>query len=169
MRTHIPGKQGALLMIAAAIAGCAGIVSNLDTTPTNDLPNPYRSVSLWGNLPSEHRLWGALNGVAVDNDGRSVWVVDRCGANPDVPAGASPFQYDSCAGSSWPPVHKLDASGNILKSFGAGLFVFPHKIYQDREGNVWVVDMRGYNTREQRKDPDAKPAGHTVVKFDPDG
>lgn len=159
--------------IAAVAAGCAGLishpVSNLDTTPTNDLPNPYRSVSPWGNLPADHGKWGAFNGVAIDNDGRSVWVVDRCGANPDVPPGASPFQYDSCAGSSWAPVHKLDADGNILKSFGAGLFVFPHKIYVDRDSNVWVVDMRAMNAREKLKYPDARPAGHTVVKFDPDG
>ena len=159
--------------IAAVAAGCAGLishpVSNLDTTPTNDLPNPYRSVSPWGNLPTDHGKWGAFNGVAIDNDGRSVWVVDRCGANPDVPPGASPFQYDSCAGSSWAPVHKLDANGNILKSFGAGLFVFPHKIYVDRDSNVWVVDMRAMNAREKLKYPDARPAGHTVVKFDPDG
>ncbi len=159
--------------IAAVAAGCAGLishpVSNLDTTPTNDLPNPYRSVSPWGNLPADHGKWGAFNGVAIDNDGRSVWVVDRCGANPDVPPGASPFQYDSCAGSSWAPVHKLDANGNILKSFGAGLFVFPHKIYVDRDSNVWVVDMRAMNAREKLKYPDARPAGHAVVKFDPDG
>ena len=159
--------------IAAVAAGCAGFishpVSNLDSTPTNDLPNPYRSVSPWGNLPADHSKWGAFNGVAIDNDGRSVWVVDRCGANPDVPPGASPFQYDSCAGSSWAPVHKLDANGNILKSFGAGLFVFPHKIYVDRDSNVWVVDMRAMNAREKLKYPDARPAGHTVVKFDPDG
>jgi len=155
--------------ILFALAACAGaIVSNLDTTPTNDLPNPYRTVAPWGELPEGHK-WGALNGVWVDNDGRSLWVVDRCGANPDVPPGESAFLYDSCAGSGWAPVHKLDASGYIVKSFGAGMFVFPHKIYQDRDGNVWVVDMRGMNTRERAKYPDAKPAGHTVVKFDPDG
>jgi sugar lactone lactonase YvrE len=149
------------------LAGCA-TAWKWDGAPTNDLPNPYRTVAPWGKLP-DARKWGALNGVAVDNDGRSLWVVDRCGANPDVPPGASAFQYDSCAGSSWAPVHKLDAEGNILKSFGAGMFVFPHRIYQDREGNVWVVDMRGLNQREKLKYPDAKPAGHTVVKFDQDG
>jgi len=172
MRSN-PLTRLTLVAIAAVAAGCAGLishpVSNLDTTPTNDLPNPYRSVSPWGNLPADHGKWGAFNGVAIDNDGRSVWVVDRCGANPDVPPGASPFQYDSCAGSSWAPVHKLDANGNILKSFGAGLFVFPHKIYVDRDSNVWVVDMRAMNAREKLKYPDARPAGHTVVKFDPDG
>jgi sugar lactone lactonase YvrE len=169
MRKHILATRIVRLTIAAATAGCAGVASNLDTTPTNDLPNPYKTVSPWGKLPADHGQWGALNGVAVDNDGRSVWVVDRCGANPDVPPGVSPFTYDSCAGSSWAPVHKLDASGNIVKSFGAGMFVFPHKVYQDREGNVWVVDMRGYNPRERAKYPNAKPAGHTVVKFNADG
>src|SRR5262245_24728015 len=159
-----------LPLVAAALFGCAapGFVSNLDSTPTNDLPNPYRTVAPWGKLPEGHQ-WGALNGVWVDNDGVSLWVVDRCGANPDVPAGESAFQYDSCAGSDWAPVHKLDAEGNIVRSFGAGLFVFPHKIYQDKEGNVWVVDMRGMNTREKAKYPKAKPRGHTVVKFSPEG
>jgi len=153
--------------LAAVLVGCAGVVSNLDTTPTNDLPSPYRSVAPWGKLPEGH-AWGALNGVAVDNDGRSLWVVDRCGANPDVPPGESAFPYDTCARSDWAPVHKLDPAGNIVRSFGAGMFVFPHKIIQDREGNVWVVDMRSMNARELAKYP-AKPAGHTVVKFSPEG
>ena len=157
-----------MIAFVLAVGGCATSVWKWDGTPTNDLPSPYRSVAPWGKLPEGHK-WGALNAVAVDNDGRSLWVVDRCGANPDVPPGASPFQYDSCAGSSWAPVHKLDPEGNIVKSFGAGLFVFPHRIYQDREGNIWVVDMRGMNERERLKNPNAKPAGHTVVKFDQDG
>src|SRR6266850_490731 len=157
-----------IIALVAGLAGCATPAWKWDGTPTNDLPSPFRSVAPWGKLPEGHK-WGALNGVAVDNDGRSLWVVDRCGANPDVPPGASPFQYDSCAGSSWAPVHKLDPDGNIVKSFGAGLFVFPHKIYLDRDSNVWVVDMRAINAREKLKYPDARPAGHTVVKFDPDG
>jgi len=164
MHKHVPA-----LLLAIAAAGCATYVSNLDSTPTNDLPNPYRTEAPWGRLPSSHDKWGALNGVAVDNDGRSLWVVDRCGANPEVPAGESPFLFDTCAGSSWAPVHKLDPDGNIVKSFGAEMFVFPHKIYQDRDGNVWVVDMRAMNPRERLKYPNAHPAGHTVTKFDPDG
>jgi len=154
-------------LAAIAILGCTGISSNLDTTPTNDLPNPFRAVAPWGTLPEGHS-WGSLNAVWVDNDGVSLWVADRCGVNPDLPPGESAFLYDTCAGSDWPPVHKLDAAGKIVKSFGAGMFVFPHKIYQDREGNVWVVDERGQNAREKAKYP-PKAAGHTVVKFSPEG
>ena len=160
-------RRAAVCVVLAA--GCASIApTNTSTTPTNDLPNPYRSASPWGQMP-DGRAWGALNAVWVDNDGRSLWVADRCGANPDVPPGESAFQYDSCAGSMRAPVHKLDAAGRLLKSFGAGQFVFPHKVYQDRAGNVWVVDMRGMNARERAKYPDARPAGHTVTKFDSDG
>jgi len=123
-------------MLAAAVTstllGCASAdyYSNPGTVPVNDLPDPYRTIAPWGKLPADHPQWGALSAVWVDNDGRSLWVADRCGAN-------------SCAGSSWAPVHKLDADGNIVRSFGAGMFLFPHKIYQDRAGDVWVVDMRG--------------------------
>ena len=156
--------------ILAALIGCAGpgLVSNLDSTPTNDLPNPFKTIAPWGKL-LEGRAWGALNAVAVDKDGESLWVADRCGANPDAPPGESAFRYDTCAGSDWPPVHKLEPAGFILKSFGAGLFVFPHKIAQDRDGNVWVVDERSMNAREKAKHPNARPAGHAVMKFSPEG
>src|SRR6267142_2347350 len=158
-----------LIVIVAVMTLCGGSAyGEGDPQPTNDLPNPYQTIAPWGDLP-DGRTWGALNGVAIDNDGDSVWVANRCGANPDVPPGASPFQYDSCAGSSVAPVLKFDSSGNLLKSFGAGMFIFPHKMYVDRDGNVWVVDMRGANERELKKNPEAKGKGHTVVKFSPDG
>jgi DNA-binding beta-propeller fold protein YncE len=156
----------AILATFATITLCGA--DDSDVRPTNDLPNPYQTTAPWGELP-DGRTWGALNGVAIDNDGVSVWVVNRCGANPDVPPGASPVQYDSCAGSSLAPVLKFDANGTLLKSFGAGLFIFPHKIYVDRDGNVWVVDGRGVNERERKQYPQDAGKGHTVVKFSPDG
>ena len=136
--------------------------------PTNDLPTPYTSTAPWGKLPAG-QSWGALNGVAIDNDGESLWVVSRCGANPDIPPGASAFLYDSCAGSNVAPVMKFDAAGNLLKTFGAGMFIFPHKIYIDRDSNVWVVDGRGPNERELKAHPAEAGKGHTVVKFSPEG
>src|SRR2546427_10183203 len=158
----------AAMILCGACAITVPYQTVVHVQPTNVLPNPYKSIAPWGNLP-EGRKWGALNGVAIDNDGESVWVADRCGANPNIPPGASPFQYDSCAGSRLPPVLKFDSSGSLLKSFGAGMFICPHKRYVDRDGNVWVVDMRGANERELKKSPDAKGMGHTVVKFSPEG
>src|ERR1044071_3086937 len=79
----IENKWG-LSLIFGLVTACATPAWKWDGTPTNDLPSPYRSAAPWGKLPEGHK-WGALNGVAVDNDGRSIWVGDRCGANPDVP------------------------------------------------------------------------------------
>ena len=166
---HTGRSRLLMLMMVAAMTLCGACAyTRSDVQPTNDLPNPYRTVARWGKLPAG-RTWGALNAVAIDNDGESIWVADRCGANPETPPGASPFTYDSCAGSALPPVLKFDSSGNLLKSFGAGMFIFPHKIYIDRDGNVWVVDERAANERERKKNPEEKAKGHTVVKFSPDG
>src|SRR5258706_4910386 len=167
----MPDRNRSMFLIAMAVAMTlcgAGAYGAGDLQPTNDLLNPYQAIAPWGDLP-EGRTWGALSAVAIDNDGESVWVANRCGANPDTPPGESPFAYDSCAGSSVAPVMKFDSSGKLLKSFGAGLFAFPHKIYVDADGNVWVVDGRSANPRERKKYPDEKPKGHVVVKFSPEG
>ncbi len=157
-----------IVMVAAVTLRCASAYGQSDLQPTNDLPNPYQTIAPWGDLP-EGRTWGALNAVAIDNDGESVWVANRCGANPDIPPGESPFAYDSCAGSSVAPIMKFDSSGKLLKSFGADLFIFPHKIYVDADGNVWVADARSANDRERKQHPNEKAKGHVVVKFSPDG
>ena len=64
----------------------------------------------------------------------------------------------ACDGSNLPPILKFDASGKLVKAFGAGLLLFPHGIHVDREGNVWVTDGLGKDGK-----------GHQVFKFSPDG
>lgn len=156
--------------VAALLAGCAlsAGAAAADSAPTNDLPNPYRSEVPWGTPPAG-QSWGAFNAVAIDNDGVSLWVATRCGATDAIPPGASAFQYYSCAGSKVAPVMKLDAAGKVVRAFGAGLFIVPHKIAIDRAGNVWVADQRGVNAREQKRFPDEGGKGHAVYKFSPDG
>ena len=111
----------------------------------NAAPNPYRMLDTWAQLP-EGRPWGTPIGVELDHsDGKSIWVFDRCGA-------------DNCAGSNVAPIMKFDSSGKLLANFGAGMFNYPHGLFVDREGNVWVTDGRGEGGK-----------GHTVIKFAPDG
>ena len=74
-------------------------------------PNPYRTIENWFHMP-EGRTWGSTSAVDLDRDG-NIWVAERCGVN-------------TCAGSGLPPVLRFDASGKLLKSFGEGMFVFPH-------------------------------------------
>jgi len=111
--------------------------------PRNDLPQPYRTTRDWGELPAGVK-WAAVTAVEPAPDG-TIYVVHRCFAN-------------SCAGRSEAPILKYDASGKLLKSWGSGMFVFPHGATVDRAGNLWLTDARGENGK-----------GHQVFKFSPDG
>jgi streptogramin lyase len=121
--------------VAILVAICAGVFAQ-----DNSKPNPYRTIENWAKLP-EGRTWGSTSAVDIDRDGRSVWVAERCGAN-------------SCAGKNDDSVLHFDASGKLIKSFGAGMFLFPHGIAVDKDGNVWITDGQQQGGK-----------GFTVVKF----
>ena len=106
-------------------------------------PDPYRTVEHWFTLP-EGRAMGSTSSVFVAPGGH-IWVAERCGAN-------------TCADSSVPPILEFDESGKLLKSFGANLFVFPHSLLMDNEGNLWVTDGQGKDGK-----------GHQVFKLSQDG
>ena len=38
------------------------------------------------------------------------------------------------------PIIVFDRGGNVLSSWGAGLFAFPHTIRADAQDNLWIVD-----------------------------
>jgi DNA-binding beta-propeller fold protein YncE len=127
-----------------------------DVAPVNGGENPYRVIRNWGNTP-EGRPWGAANGVAIDIDGTSVWTVDRCGIRR------------GCVGMDVDPVQKFDTDGNFITSFGRGMFVWPHGIHVDADGNVWVADSRRPDEEERAMWPDEAMKGSVVVKFSPQG
>ncbi len=111
------------------------------------LPNPNPTmVKGFGPLP-DGRMWGSTAGVDIGPDG-NIWAYDRCGTN-------------TCLESNLAPIFKFDrVSGKVLANFGGGMIVFPHGLYVDRDGNVWVTD--GQANKEGTK-------GHQVIKFTPTG
>ncbi|HKF66121.1 MAG TPA: peptidyl-alpha-hydroxyglycine alpha-amidating lyase family protein, partial [Vicinamibacterales bacterium] len=117
---------------------------------TGSLPNPYQVVTHHFKLP-EGRTMGSTAAIDIDRDGRSVWVFERCG-------GPSPSQGLACPESKLDPVLKFDASGRLVKSFGSGMFISPHGIHVDRQGNIWLADGGVKNGK-----------GNQVFKFSPDG
>ena len=151
------------ILIGAAIA----LTAEAQNPASNDLPNPYRTVENHFTLP-EGRKFGAISAIDIDKDGRSVWVAERCGGNSGCPANPT---VD--------PILLFDATGRLVRSFGAGLILSPHGIDVDRDGNVWVTDYqdnapRGERgTRGTRGGPVGAAAGatkgHQVFKFSPQG
>jgi DNA-binding beta-propeller fold protein YncE len=49
------------------------------------------------------------------------------------------------------------------------MFVWPHGIHVDRDGNVWVTDSRAPSADDLKKFPGEDKKGSVVVKFSPDG
>jgi len=78
-----------------------------------------------------------------------------------------------------PPVLELDpASGKVLRQWGEGLLVWPHSLYMDRDGFIWVADATVSSPAQANRDlklnnpmESAVRAGrgYQVLKFTPDG
>ncbi len=175
--------------IALAIAAAAALASSdvrisadmkAPIPPVNDVPNPYNTVTDYFKLPAG-RTWGSTSAVDIDKDGKSIWVGERCGANSCLDAATGQIKNVDT-------ILKFDDKGNLVKSFGAGMLIFPHGIHVDRDGNVWVTDGQDNAPRPARAGgPGAAPAGgpsvapqppranaaatkgHQVFKFSPDG
>ena len=150
----------ALFTIGVATQQRGGTAQTDRVQPVNSGANPYRVIRDWARLEAEGRPWGGSNGVAIDRDGRSVWATDRC----------SPGTTPGCLGTKANPVHHFDESGKEIRSFGAGMFAWPHSVHVDQDGNVWVpVDARRTTPEELKKFPGEKVKGNIVVKFSPEG
>jgi sugar lactone lactonase YvrE len=174
--TRLSVTLAATVVAVLAVSGLA-VQAQKDMPPTNDAPNPYQTVSDYFKLPAG-RTWGSTSAVDIDKDGKSIWVAERCGVNScNDPATGKMSPLD--------PILKFDENGKLLRSFGAGMIVFAHGIWVDRDGNIWVTDGqgnmpvpgrgargRGANANAPPPPPPptpAKPIGHQVWKFSPEG
>lgn len=112
----------------------------------NHAPNPYAADADWADDPPG-RSWGATSAVYPAQDGSgNIWVAERCGAN-------------TCVGKEdLDTVLLYNPQGKLIRSFGAGLIVWPHGIHVDKGNHVWIADARGEGDR-----------GHQVHKFSSDG
>src|SRR5215510_11234121 len=145
------------------------------------LPNPYRPVrgladgggpfvpgGEWASRPA-----GPPASVYIDVDGESLWAVIRCDETSPVPLGNGGRFGADCLGpdnkiKNVDTIFKFDANGKIVKRFGRGLFIWPHGLHVDKEGNVWVTDAASQQAVDMAAKGGVK-AGHQVFKFSPDG
>lgn len=143
-------------MASASVLTLAALVGMIcgELSAQSVANNPYHAVHGWEKLPNGMKL-GVPSGIFPDPDGRHIWILSRCGAN-------------HCAGSAQDPIFKLDLDGNVVKSFGAGLFSFPHGFFLDREGYLWVTE--GAPAGDPREVEGIKRGmGHQVFKLDQTG
>src|SRR5262245_51940798 len=121
MRHQMKYAFGAALL--AGLLGSAAVLAQANNS--NTVPNPYKPQEPWAKT-AMGRNFGSTIGINVDKDGSSMWIYDRCGGN-------------DCANSKIAPIQKFDAQGRLQIAFGAGMINYPHGLFVDRDGNVWVT------------------------------
>ena len=157
LEDHADGDSLALsralrVSLLALSAGCArdrsrgpGVVGD-DAAASTTCPTRIHVDTTWAKLPPG-RTWGSTSAVAIDRDGKSIWMAERCGTN-------------SCATSTLDPVIKFDANGNVVAHFGGGHASSPpHGIFVDKDGNIWVVDCACTGGGGRRGGAGGAPAG----------
>jgi sugar lactone lactonase YvrE len=128
------------------------------------LPNPYARDETFFKIPKTLKLGGA-SGIAIDKDGHSIWIYQRCGGQ------------DVCIGVHEPVLWKFDSNGKLVKSIVTDQIVYPHGLYVGPDGNLWVTDLQsnvdfsgqpgGFKGRNFPTN--LTPNGAQVVEFSPEG
>ena len=129
--THSRLAQSVVVGTALPIIAAAVVALAAQATR---VPNPYHEEANWAKLPASAK-WGGVISVDPLPNG-DTWVFHR----------------------GTPPLLRFDSSGKVVKSFGEGMFVQPHGMTIDGDGNIWVTDA-------QIKDG----KGNQVLKFSPEG
>lgn len=123
-----------VLLVVVSVVALAILTAHVIQAGSASGAPSYRVVPGWGRL-SAPLQWGEVPNVAIDPKG-TVFVFTR----------------------REPPIIELTAAGNVLKTWGQGMFVWPHGIRFDRDGNLWITDGRAANGN-----------GQMVYKFNSDG
>src|SRR5579872_347241 len=144
------------VVFATALSGISARSQETQYPKPTDLPNPYRLVEGWPTLPKNLNggHWGEVIRVHAEPNG-NVWVFHRCFSV--VPPG-----HATCVqrGEDNPPILEFNPAGNLIKSFGSGIFAYPHGFTVDARGNLWATDV---NDEPQILGLSAKNAGGVVM------
>jgi hypothetical protein len=155
-----------IFAVGAAVVAMFGTAYAQYSKPP-ELANPYRLVEGWPSLPASMNggRWGEVIRVHVHSDG-NIWIFHRC--FNVVPPGSA-----TCIGrgEANPPILQFDPSGKLLKSFGTGLFAYPHGFTVDAQGNLWVSDVNDEATvlGMSAKNAAGVILGQEVLKLSSDG
>ena len=142
------------LVVASLVVGLCGVV-------VAQPRDPYQLIEPWPHLPAEMNggEWGETIGVDRDADG-NIWVFHRCFND-------EPFGLATCVGQEdKPPILKFSPKGELLASWGEGIFAAPHGFHIDPEGNIWATEA---NQHEEVLGIPVGNRGHQVFKFSPRG
>jgi DNA-binding beta-propeller fold protein YncE len=113
------------------------------------------SVSVLAQRPSDPALMLPQNAPALDylavSNGLTLPREVMLGPSASVATDAKGHLFVFNRGTQ--PLAEFDANGKFVRAFGQGLFIRPHGLRIDADGNFWATDV----------------AAHTVMKLNPQG
>ena len=131
------------LLIILLILGC-GNSEKKDTKGKTIVSDYYELVKDWPKLP-DGLVLGNPTGLGIDSE-HNILVFHRASRVWQEPMPEDKIQENT--------ILTLDKqTGEVLKSWGADLFIMPHGLEIDKENNIWVTDV----------------ALHQIFKFNSDG
>jgi sugar lactone lactonase YvrE len=125
-----PGRIVAKPVLVGVVAALAFLSAGLRAQDV------YKAVPGWGQQLPNGMKWGETSGMAIDPKG-TVFAFTR----------------------AEPPIVELSPAGQVLRTWGDKMFVWPHGIRFDRDGNMWLTD--GQNDKDGKN-------GQLVYKLSPD-
>ncbi len=118
------------LLTILLIAGC-GQSKEKKITEETVKPDSYELVKDWPNFPEDFAL-GMPTGLGIDSDNNIV-VFHRAGRPWSFPTPEDKIENNT--------ILTIDnETGEVLKSWGADIFLMPHGLEVDQENNIWVTD-----------------------------
>jgi hypothetical protein len=164
------GRTGFVLVASAvgvAVFGASAQAQQNRYPKPTELPNPYRLVEDWPTLPK------SMNGRSLGrgHQGARQQRRQHLGLSSLFQHGTPGHATCIGRGDSNPPILEFDPSGMLLKSFGVGLFAYPHGFTIDGDGNLWVSDVNDEATvlGVSAKNADGVVRGQEVLKLSPAG
>jgi DNA-binding beta-propeller fold protein YncE len=139
----------AVAAAVVAVWGSAGAANQVSAPSPSETRSTYHLVKDWVPTPPYPTHDWEMSSVTVDPDGRRVYATRR----------------------SDPPILEIDGqSGKVLRQYGTGLLVWPHGIYLDKEGAIWIADATVGEAQWLGTHPQLKSAldagrGHQVMKL----
>jgi len=143
-----PNKRSVLTILLLTLSLTLSLLTSLSAAAQDS--GYSRGEESWAR-PAGGREWGAASAIYYAGDG-NVWVADRCGGNRGPGSCEDRPHVD--------PIMLFNSEGKLIRSFGAGLFVWPHGMFVDQDDNLWVTDAAVARTGRK---------GNQVHKFSPDG
>lgn len=111
-------RQAAAVLAAAALL--SGAAAGRSAGPQLRAAGRYQAVPNWATLPPG-TTWGVMSWVDVDSRG-NVYAFQR--SEPSA------------------KVMVFDDRGRYVRSWGEGMFVYPHSLRVLRDGRVWITDRQ---------------------------